>query len=84
MAWRCLYRDFVGLAFMFGGEKKDDQDVYYLDLDKNQMPCCTTIGLFNFNLTNHRFTYFYPHGFIDGDDVKNTPSVNAGTCTPIQ
>jgi len=54
----------------------------YLNKD---IECWTTFGLYKFNLVNNRFLNFYPHGYIEGnDDGKDTPSVDAGTCTLIQ
>jgi hypothetical protein len=42
-------------------------------------------GVYRFNLVNNRFINFYPYGFIEGrDDGKDTPGVEAGTCTLIQ
>ena len=52
---------------------------------KEHIECWTSFGLYRFNLVNNRFLQFYPYGFIEGkDDGKDTPSINAGTCTLIQ
>jgi hypothetical protein len=52
---------------------------------KEDIECWTSFGLYRFNLVNNRFLNFYPYGYIEGDDDgKDTPSVEAGTCTLIQ
>jgi hypothetical protein len=52
---------------------------------KDLLECWTALGLYRFNLVNNRFLHFYPYGYIEGhDDGKDTPSVDAGTCTLIQ
>jgi hypothetical protein len=52
---------------------------------KENIECSTNFGPYRFNLVNNRFINFYPYGFIEGrDDGKDTPSVEAGTCTLIQ
>jgi hypothetical protein len=52
---------------------------------KENIECWTSYGLYRFNLVNNRFINFYPYGFIEGhDDGKDTPTVESGTCTPIQ
>ena len=59
----------------------DEVNVYI----KERIECWTSFGLYRFNLVNNRFINFYPYGFIEGrDDSKDTPSVEAGTCTLIQ
>lgn len=74
---RCVGKDQVGTDNAAPGEV----DVYF----KENIECETSFGLYRFNLVNNRFINFYPYGFIEGrDDGKDTPSINAGTCTLIQ
>jgi hypothetical protein len=59
----------------------DEVNVFSLNL----LECMSIFGLYEFNLINNRYLQFYPNGYIDGrDDGKDTPSVEAGTCTLIQ
>jgi hypothetical protein len=52
---------------------------------KDLHECWSALGLYRFNLVNNRFLHFYPYGYIEGhEDGKDTPSLDAGTCTLIQ